>query len=52
MADEDQLKALPGVGIKIFRKYLQGQEGKELFRKTKKVLIKVYNLRHIYYLSH
>ena len=51
MTDEDQLKTSPGASVKIFQKNLQGQEGKELFRKTKKVLIKIYKIYHIYCLA-
>ena len=40
MTNEDQLKTSPGAWVKIFRNNLQGQGGKELFRKTKKVLTK------------
>ena len=52
-AYEDQLKTSPGVGVKVFRKKTpQGQgEGEEIFCKTKKVIIKIYNLHHIYYLA-
>ena len=42
MSNEDQLKTSPGAWVKIFRNNLQGQEGKEIFPKTKKVLIKKY----------
>ena len=52
MTNEDQLKISLVVGEKIFRKDLQGQEGKELFRKTKKVLIKIYKIYPIYCLAH
>ena len=46
MTNEDQLKTSPGAWVKI-----QVQEGKELFRKTKKVLIKIYKIYHIYCLA-
>ena len=42
MTNKDQLKTSSGAWVEIFRKNLQGQEGKGLFRKTKKVLIKKY----------
>ena len=42
MTTKDQLKTSSGAWVEIFRKNLQGQEGKGLFRKTKKVLIKKY----------
>ena len=43
MTNEDQLKTSPVALVKIFLNNLQqSQEGKELFRKTKKVLIKIY----------
>ena len=52
MTNEDQLKISPGAWIKIFRNNLQqSQEGKELFRKTKNVLIKIYKIYHIYCLA-
>ena len=35
MTNEDHLKTSPGAWLEIFRNNLQGQEGKELFRKTK-----------------
>ena len=44
MTNEDQLKTSQGSWVKVFRKNLQGQEGKELFRKTEKVLIKIHLL--------
>ena len=48
MTNEDQLKT-PGAWVKIFlNKLQQSQEGKELFRKTKKGLIKMYKIYHIY----
>ena len=40
MTNEDLLKTSPGAWV-IFRSNLQGQDGKELFRKAKKVLIKI-----------
>ena len=48
MTNEDHLETSPGAWVKIFLKYLQGQEGKEGFRKTKKVLLKIYKIYHIY----
>ena len=51
MTNEDQLKTSPGPWVKIFRNNLQSQEVKELFRKTKKVLIKIYKIYHIYCLA-
>ena len=51
MTNEDQLKTSPGACVRIFRNNLQGQEGKELFRETKKVLIKIYKIYHIYCLA-
>ena len=48
MTDKDQLKTSPGAWVKIFRNNLQGQEGKEIFPKTKKVLIKnMLNIPHL-----
>ena len=41
MTNEDQLKTSPGAWVKIFRNNLQGQDGKEFFRKTKKVIINI-----------
>ena len=39
------LKTSPGAWVKIFLNNLrQSQEGKELFRKTKNVLIKIYKI--------
>ena len=40
MTNEDQLKASPSAWVEIFRNNLQDLEWKELFRKTKNVLIK------------
>ena len=40
-------KTSPRLGVKVFRKKLQGQEGEELFLKTKKVLIKICNVSHL-----
>ena len=51
MTNEDQLKTSPVAWVKIFRNNLQGQDGKELFRKTKKVFIKIYKIYHIYCLA-
>ena len=52
MTNEDQLKTSPGAWVKIFLNDLQeSQEGRELFRKTKKVLIKIYKIYHIYCLA-
>ena len=51
MTNDDQLKTSPGACVKTFRNNLQGQERKELFRKTKKVLIKIYKIYHIYCLA-
>ena len=48
MTNKDQLKTSPGAWVKIFRNNLQGQEGNERFYKTKKVLIKIYKIYHIY----
>ena len=48
LTNEDQLKTSPGFGENHFEKNLQGQERKELFRKTKKVLIEICNIHHIY----
>ena len=48
MTDENQLKTSPGPWVKIFQNNLQGQEEKEPFRKTKKVLMKIYKIYHIY----
>ena len=49
MANEDQLKTSPGAWVKIFLNNLQqSQEGGGLFRKTKKVLIKIYKMYDIY----
>ena len=39
--NEDQLKNSGGWGENISRKTTQGQDGKEFFRKTKKVFIKI-----------
>ena len=50
MTDEDQFKS-PGAWVKIFQNNLQGQEEKELFRKTKKVLIQIYKIYRIYCLA-
>ena len=44
LTNEDQLKTSLGVGVQYFEKNLQGQEGKELFRKTKKSSQKKYIL--------
>ena len=52
MTDEDQLETPPGAWVKIFLNNLhQSQERKELFCKTKKVLIKIYKIYHIYSLA-
>ena len=52
MTNEDQLKTSLGAWVKIFLNNLhQSQETKELFRKTKKVLIKIYKINHIYCLA-
>ena len=51
MTNEDQLQISPGAWVKIFRNNLQGQEGKELFRKTRKVFIKIYKIYDIYCLE-
>ena len=52
MTNEDQLKTSPGAWVTIFLKNRQqSQEGKELFRKMKKVLIKIYKIYHIYCLA-
>ena len=48
MTNEDQLKTSPVAWVKIFRNNLQGQDGKELYRKTKKVFIKIHKIYHIY----
>ena len=42
MTDKDQLKTSLGAWVEIFRNNLQGQEGKGIFPKRKKVLIKKY----------
>ena len=42
MTNEDQLKTSPGTQVEIFRNNLQGQEGKKLCWKMKKVLTKKY----------
>ena len=42
MTNEDQLKTSLGAWLEICWNNLQGQEEKELFRKTKKVFIKKY----------
>ena len=48
MTNEDQLKTSPGAWVKIFLNNLQqSQEGKELFHKTKKTLIKIYKIYQI-----
>ena len=48
MNNEDQLKTSPGVWVKIFlNNPHQSQERKKLFRKPKKVLIKIYKIYHI-----
>ena len=52
MTNEDQLKTSPGWRSNISKKKLQGQEGKELFHKTNKVLIKIHNIRDIYCLAY
>ena len=45
MTNEDQFKTSPGAWVKIFLNNLhQSQEGKEIFRKTKKVLMKIYKI--------
>ena len=42
----------PEVGVKTFQKNpLQSQERKELFRKTKSVFVKIFNLYHFYYIG-
>ena len=41
-----------GSGKNISKKELENQEGKKLFRKTKKVIIKIYNNHHIYCLTY
>ena len=46
MTNEDQLKASPSAWVEIFRNKLQDLEWKELFRKTKNVLIK--NISKVY----
>ena len=52
MTNEDQMKTPPGAWVKIFLNNLQqSQEGKELFRKAKKVLIKICKIYHIYCLA-
>ena len=51
MTNEDPLKTSPGAWAKIFRNKLQVQKGKELFRKMKKVFIKIYKIYHIYCLA-
>ena len=48
MTNKDQMKTSPGAREKVFRNNLQGQEGKKLFRKMKKVLIKIYKMYHFY----
>ena len=40
-------KTSPRLGVNVFRKKLQGQEGEEFFLKTKKVLIKICNTSHL-----
>ena len=35
----------------VSEKSLQGQDGKERFRKTKKVYTEIYNIHHIYFKS-
>ena len=48
MTNEDQLKISPGTWVEIFQNKLQRQEGKDLFRKTKKELIKnIQNISHL-----
>ena len=39
-------------GKNISQKKLQDQDGKKLFSKTEKVLIKIYNIHHIYCLAY
>ena len=51
MTEKGQFKTSPGAWVKIFQNNLQGQEGKELFLKTKKVLIKKYKTYHVYCLA-
>ena len=51
MTNEDQLKTSTGAWVKIFRNNVHGQERKELFLKTKKVIIKIYKIYHIYGLA-
>ena len=40
-------QSITGTGVKMFQKKLQGQEGKELFLKTKKILMKICNISHL-----
>ena len=51
MNNEDQLRTSLGAWVKIFRNNLQAQEGKKRFCKTKKVVIKIYKIYHIYCLA-
>ena len=51
MTNENQLKTSPAAWVKTNRNNPQGQEGKEIFRKTKKVLTKIYKMYHIYCLA-
>ena len=51
MTSEDQLKTSMGAWVEIFRNHLHGQDGKEIFCKTKKVIIKIYKIYHIYCLA-
>ena len=46
------MKTSREVEVKIFKEKLHDKEGKGLFRKTKKILIKIYNVHHIYCLTY
>ena len=50
MTNGDQVKTSLGAWVKIFRNNLQGQDGKQLFRKMKRV-IKIYKIYYSYYLG-
>ena len=41
------IRHIGGWGKNIFKKSLQGQDGKELFRKTKEVFIKIKSPSHL-----
>ena len=52
MTNEDQFENITRcLGKNISKKQQQSQDGKELFCKSKKVLIKIYKIYHIYCLA-